>query len=84
MRALDLATITCQGCAARRTLTGRQARLIRVGGKGANAHCVLCRTSFRIRVGAEHRAWARTAWDGWTQAERGAVAYAFRASRSSK
>ena len=26
-----------------------------------------------IRVTAEHRAWARTTWDGWTRAERGAV-----------
>ena len=37
--------------------------------------CLLvCRYTFQIRVTAEHRAWARTAWAGWTLAERGAVA----------
>ena len=68
----------CPDCGETRTITGRQARRIELGEEGANRRCQLCRSTARIRVTAEHRAWARTAWSGWTQTEQDAVAYAFR------
>ena len=78
MQTLDVATIRCPDCGETRTISGRQARRLELGDDGANRRCRLCRYTFQIHIEAEHRAWARTAWAGRTQAERGAVATAFR------
>ena len=82
-RTLAQASVRCPGCGETRPITGRQARLISVGGAGANAHCALCRTSFPIHVGAAEGAWALATWQAWSPREQAEVAVAF-AARNEK